>query len=282
MRRGLFRRGWRLAALALAALVVAAPAQGGKGSGAPLAQSSVVGGKVADPAAWPFTVAVLRRGRLHCGGTVIAPTKVLTAAHCVEGFPAGTLDVVANRPVLTAKTVGETIDVTAAVPHPDFVFNQAHDVGVITLAQPTTAPPVALATAEQDLALTTPGTQLGVAGWGAQNPLGVDPSAALKRTSERVRTNKRCKRAYGRVFKGSSMICALGKRLRRFGRAPIHAAACSGDSGGPLVADTPTGPVELGTVSYGGAFCGLSAAPTVYSRVSDSRDFIEDQLAPGP
>lgn len=48
----------------------------------------------------------------------------------------------------------------------------------------------------------------------------------------------------------------------------------SGDSGGPLVADTATGPVEVGTVSYGGSLCGLPGAPTVYSRVSASLGFI--------
>ena len=37
-----------------------------------------------------------------------------------------------------------------------------------------------------------------------------------------------------------------------------------------------TGPIEVGTVSYGGALCGLPAAPTVYSRVSSSLDFINE------
>ena len=276
------RAGWRLLAggLALAAAIALAttPAEAGRGGGS-IAKSSVIGGKPAVPAAWPFTVAILRRGRLHCGGTVIAPTKVLTAAHCVEGFPAGTLEVAASRPVLSSKSVGETIGVAAAVPHPDFVFNQAHDVGVLTLERATSAPAVALATAEQDRALTATGQLLRVAGWGAQNPLGINISPVLKRTSERVRSNDRCKRAYRRIFKPRSMICALGKRLSRYGRAHIHSAACSGDSGGPLVGDTPAGPVEVGTVSFGGPFCGISRAPTVYSRVSDSLAFIQDQIA---
>ena len=74
------------------------------------------------------------------------------------------------------------------------------------------------------------------------------------------------------------MICAMGKRLRKYKRAPIHTTACSGDSGGPLVADTPTGAVVVGTVSYGSPICGYSGSPTVYSRVSDSLAFIQDAL----
>jgi secreted trypsin-like serine protease len=70
------------------------------------------------------------------------------------------------------------------------------------------------------------------------------------------------------------MICALGAKRKKAGRFKIHTSACSGDSGGPLVADTPTGTVEVGTVSYGGALCGLPAAPSVYSRVAASLDFI--------
>ena len=75
------------------------------------------------------------------------------------------------------------------------------------------------------------------------------------------------------------MICALGRKLKRFGRPPIHTTACSGDSGGPLVAPTPLGPRVIGTVSYGGAFCGIGAAPTVYARISDALGFISAQLA---
>jgi secreted trypsin-like serine protease len=70
------------------------------------------------------------------------------------------------------------------------------------------------------------------------------------------------------------MICALGVKRKKPGRFKIHTSACTGDSGAPLVADTAAGPVEVGTVSYGGALCGQPAAPTVYSRVSSSLDFI--------
>jgi secreted trypsin-like serine protease len=70
------------------------------------------------------------------------------------------------------------------------------------------------------------------------------------------------------------MVCALGARRKHGGRLKIHTSACSGDSGGPLVADIATGPVEVGIVSFGGALCGLPAAPSVYSRISSSLDFI--------
>jgi secreted trypsin-like serine protease len=258
----------------LAATAVASPGQGG-----PVAGKSIIAGGKADPAKWRFMATVLRKGRLHCGGSIIAPTKILTAAHCVEGFKATNLDVVVGRPRLTDPSVGQVIDVVSAVPHPDYVDNQRHDVGVITLAQPTTEPPIELATVEESNAFTQPGQRLRVAGWGARNPFGFNLATVLKRTTEQIRTNKRCRRVYRALYTGRSMICALGRRVKRFGRPVIHTTGCSGDSGGPLVADTPLGPREVGTVSYGGAFCGLSSAPTVYSRTSDSLGFIAAQLA---
>ena len=74
------------------------------------------------------------------------------------------------------------------------------------------------------------------------------------------------------------MICALGAKLPRYKRLGVHSTACSGDSGGPLVADTPGGPVVVGTVSFSSLVCGSRRAPTVYARVSDALAFIQASL----
>lgn len=263
-----------LASLALAAaataLVVPSPA-----GAAPRAGSSVVGGRPADPGQWPFAVAIFRKKRLHCGGSVIAATKVLTAAHCVDGFNLANFRVIAGRPNLRDGSAGQALPVASGRVHPDFQQTALHDIAVLNLAQPTSVTPVALASPAENSAIAVPGTALRVAGYGAVNPFGARLSPALKSTFEIVRTDRRCLKAYTRdLFAPESMICALGKKRKRPGRFKIHTSACTGDSGGPLVADTPSGPVELGTVSFGGALCGLPQAPTVYSRVSSALDFI--------
>jgi trypsin len=255
-------------ALGVGALPAAAPA-------APRARPSVVGGGRADPAQWPFAVAIFRKGHMHCSGSVIGPTKVLTAGHCVDGFNLANFQVIIGRPTLRDTSVGESIGVVSGRVHPDFEQTGLHDVAVLNLAQPTAATPVALATPEQNTAATPVGALLRVGGYGATTPFGTRLSGFLKATIEQSRADSRCLKAYTRdLFAPESMICALGARLKKPGRFKIHTSACSGDSGGPLVADTSTGPVEVGTVSYGGSLCGLPAAPTVYSRVSASLDFI--------
>jgi trypsin len=242
---------------------------------APRAHPSIVGGAPADSAQWPYAVAIYRKGRLHCGGSVIAPTKVLTAAHCVDGFNLANFAVIAGRPNLRDAAAGQILTVASGRVHPDFEETGLHDVAVLNLAQPANVTPVSLPTAEQNAATTFTGALLRVAGWGAVTPFGVHLSPFLKTTFEKVRTDARCLRAYTRdLFAPESMICALGNRRKKSGRFKIHTSACSGDSGGPLVADTPTGPVVVGTVSFGGALCGLPGAPTVYSRISASLDFI--------
>jgi len=260
-----------LACAAVASLAAGPPAA----SAVPRARSSIVGGSQADPAQWPYSVAIFRKGHLHCGGSVIGPEKVLTAGHCVEGFNLANFQVIIGRPNLRDPAAGQSIGVASGRVHPDFVQTGLHDVAVLNLASPTNVQPVAVATPDENNATTGVGALLRVAGYGAVTPFGLRLSPFLKATFEQVRTDRRCLKPYTQdLFAPESMICALGAPRKNGGRFKIHTSACSGDSGGPLVADTATGPVEVGTVSYGGALCGLGAAPTVYSRVSASFDFI--------
>ena len=266
--------GLAILVIAVSAAATASPAAAAKSPGA-RAHVSIVGGGPANPTDWPFVVTLYRKNRLHCGASLIAPNKVLTAAHCVEGFNLSKFAVIVGRPDLKNTGTGVSIAVAAGATHPDFAETGMHDMAVLTLAQATTTTPVTLATQTENDIFTATGAQLSVAGWGAQNPLGFKLSTFLKTTTEQVRSNRKCVRAYTKdIFNPVTMICAVGHRIPKFKRPPINSSACSGDSGGPLVANTSAGVRQVGIVSYGGAFCGLPAAPTVYTRVTSGLDFI--------
>jgi secreted trypsin-like serine protease len=271
----LSRRNHSLLAIAASASALMVCGLPSTAAAAPRARSSIVGGSAANPAEFPYAVAIFRKGHMHCSGSVIGPTKILTAGHCVAGFNLANFQVIIGRPRLRDAAVGQVIGVVSGRVNPDFEQTGLHDVAVLNLAQPTGAPPIAVATPDQNAATTAVGAPLQVAGFGATNPFGTHLSGFLKATTERVRSDRRCLKAYTRdLFAPESMICSLGARRKKSGRFKIHTSACSGDSGGPLVANTATGPVEVGTVSFGGALCGLPAAPSVYSRVSSSLAFI--------
>lgn len=279
------RRG-SVAVAALSTLAIAAVAAPGPAAAdEPRAGKSVIGGNAASLSDWPWQAAITRKGRLHCGGSVIAPTKILTAAHCVLGSRPKDLTVITGRPNLTDAAVGQTIGVASTSAYPGYGGNSAaNDFGVITLAQPTIAPPVTLATAGESAAATGPGAVLQVAGWGNQHPARSKPSLVLKAITQYSAGDGPCFKEYGRkglgAFQPTSMLCVKGQKFRKF-RSPEtgkkvqgRTSACSGDSGGPLMADTPSGPRQVGTVSFGPLYCGFRGRPSVYGRVSSALAFI--------
>lgn len=45
----------------------------------------IVGGRVSNPGAWPWQVALLLKDKQTCGGSLISPDWVVSASHCFEG-----------------------------------------------------------------------------------------------------------------------------------------------------------------------------------------------------
>jgi secreted trypsin-like serine protease len=263
------------AALCAAALLSAITSSA---SATPRAQSSVIGGTPASLQEWGFTVAILTPDAL-CTGSVLSPTKVLTAAHCA-GNPTGTV-VRANSTF--AFSGGELLAVTAAAIAPGYRGFFA-DVAVLTLQSPTSAPAIPLASAAESATYTLPGAPLAVAGYGLRNPLIVGKPEFGFLTTVNVRA-KRC-------AVPPWVVCDFGHKagfaVRRFRghklRRQVNRAICQGDSGGPLVARTPQGPRLIGIAEATSAppkrnpfffvRCGLKGFPSIHTRASSFIDFI--------
>ena len=99
---------------------------------------AVVGGQSVASGRYSFAVAVGDAKGADCGGTLIAPSVVLTAAHCVDenaGDPAK-LRVVVGSPTINS---APTVLVTAVYVHPLFRADTMHyDAALLILEHPVT------------------------------------------------------------------------------------------------------------------------------------------------
>ena len=259
------------AALSLCAVVVApAPSPA-----APRAQASVVGGGSAPAGAYPWIVAMSR----GCGGSLIAPDRVLTAGHCVEDLRVDGLRLYVGarqRERGAVRYDGIPVRAVDVATHPAYRSlaggGPASDVAILRLAEPVQGiAPVRLAGA-QDLATYDGGAQATVLGWGVTRTDRRNPPLArgLRTGLLRVLPDSSCRRVYGDVgeYRSSVMLCA---RSRNAFRRP-NTSPCVGDSGGPLLAD---GGLQIGVVSFG-ISCGALREPTVFAEVAGLRSFIDD------
>lgn len=263
-----------VAALALIMLVaaVATAAAAGPASG-PTARASVVGGENAPRGAYPWIVAL----DVGCGGTLIAPDRVLTAGHCVEDLRVEDLRLYVGahqRKKGGFRYDGLPVRATEVATHPRYRSLQSggpsNDAAIVKLSAPVPNVPLVRLATRAEAPLFAGGEEATVIGWGVmrtdlqQAPL----ATGLQRGRLRILSDQSCNRVYGQddSYRRSVMLCA---RSRNRFRSP-NTSPCVGDSGGPLV----VGDTQVGIVSFG-ISCGALHEPTVFSRVATLRGFID-------
>lgn len=237
----------------------------------------IVGGVPSLQGEFPYIISlqVLWQGSLYhiCGGSLIRPNWVLTAAHCID--PARPLK--DYRIKIGLKNLTDTINVESIIPRKIFVHKQYsklvdydYDFALIKLSKNSRYKSITLNQTEISIPTNpTYAPLVTTAGWGALEYEGPSPIEMQKVTIPLVDAQT-CALSYPGLLT-SRMICA--------GEMAGGKDSCQGDSGGPLIIKENNGETRLvGVVSWGNG-CAFPNYPGIYSKVNSVKTWIYQIIA---
>ncbi|XP_068087835.1 plasminogen [Hyperolius riggenbachi] len=227
----------------------------------------IVGGCEANPFSWPWQISLRTSFNMHfCGGTLIHPDWVLTAAHCLErsSRPSSYKVVLGIHREVGSEASKQVRDVERLVLEPtraDIALLKLKSPAVITdEVLPVCLPPANYVVPDR--------SECYVTGWGETQ--GTGGVGVLKEAGFPVIENKECNSPnYLNNRVTNRELCA----------GNIHGGvdSCQGDSGGPLSCFDGEKYVIQGVTSWG-LGCAQPMKPGVYVRVSMFIPWIEKTM----
>jgi secreted trypsin-like serine protease len=250
---GIVAASWCVAAPTAQAMSHGTPAQAGEAPWfAELTLTAAAAQQLSEPARTVFANPV---NRGLCGGVLIAPTKVLTAAHCLASPGEKPMDTAGLEIRIgdgaLAGSKAETIPVGSVTVDPGYALVPSprnpgsvessgahHDLALLTLTKPATAHPIQLAPSAP-----APGTSATLYGHGLtpQQRPGVFKSDQLLAGRARVLAAAELAPPVADALKFPGTIAIGGTDV----------SAGGGDSGGPIVVGTGTSAQLAGIFSFG-------------------------------
>lgn len=250
-------------------------------------QPRIVGGDVTKIPEWPWQAAVTLNPALFtgkgfdrqiCGGSLVAPTIIVTAAHCVYDNSADTFYSASREASITGRTTLSNPSQGQEIAWSNFFFfvdgsgeplfdpkTSDWDVVFARLSSPSpssNSTPIKIAGADE-ASFWAPGDENAWAtGWGSISFGGPRSNSLREVNIDRI-ADSRCgaQISYGSYFHPETMVCA-GEMLG-------GQDTCQGDSGGPLVTPIGDGVFRLIGATSRGFVCGAPNLPGVYGRVAE-------------
>jgi secreted trypsin-like serine protease len=228
-------------------------------------QPLIIGGTEADEP-YPFIVSLQTRSSQHfCGGSLLSPAWILTAAHCVQGRQPRAVSARIGSADRTQG--GELKQAAEIVPHPDYAPDGAGgDLALVRLTEPAQSAPVPVAPAAEV------GTSVRPLGWGQTCPtVGCGDSPAMLRQLDTT------------LVEGELCTAAFDMKVELcVGNTDGAAGSCYGDSGGPALHKTEEGRwAVLGVTSRpGNGDPTCATGPSIYTSVPAYSAWITEHTQP--
>ncbi|XP_058044772.1 urokinase-type plasminogen activator [Ahaetulla prasina] len=242
----------------------------------------IVGGQTApiESQPWIATIFHSRGNQFFCGGSLIDPCWVLTAAHCFSdtGSDTSRFIVRLGRSATNASNPNDQeFRVERLIIHEAFskqTRDYNNDIALIKIRSSSgqcakeSAIVKTICLPSENLMLRDR-SHCEVSGYGKQQKTAIYYSRVLKSASVQLIPQATCKRYYESHKVTENMLCASDSEWK--------SDSCSGDSGGPLTCMSNSRMVLYGIVSWGDG-CAKEGKPGVYTRVSRYIPWIDSNM----
>jgi len=235
----------------------------------------IVGGTNALKNEFPWRIGMKNslNGGIFCGGSLISPNYVMTAAHCTAGIAAGaTVYVTVGDHDVSTSTETASLNVKVVEIKQHKAYNSKNfdnDISLLRLETPVTFSnnimPVCLPF--NYVSTSWEGQMIMAGGWGTLTQGGKQPTI-LQKVELPFMNTAQCRQYYGTSIT-DNMICTYKPGQD----------TCQGDSGGSIEGRTPNSfYTAIGVVSWG-AGCAQENGPGVYAKVTNYLTWIKDNTS---